>query len=124
MLVTTYRRSGAPVSTPVWLVPVSDGRVGMWTGYQTGKAKRLRHDHKVRVQTCTARGRVAPGAPVYTGTAELVRSGPLYDEVQAKLKKKYRRMVPVVKLISRLTGQRRAGQDFSDTVVLLTLTGR
>ncbi len=65
MLVTTFRRSGEPVSAPVWVVPVSDGRVGRWTGYETGKARRLRRDPRVRVQACTARGRVRPGAPAY-----------------------------------------------------------
>src|ERR1039457_3792316 len=36
MLLTTYRKNGAAVSSPVWTVAVSDGRVGMWTGLRRG----------------------------------------------------------------------------------------
>ena len=67
MLLTTFRKSGAGVATPVWTVPVSDGRVGMWTGAGTGKYQRLRNNPHVTIQACTARGKTRPGASVLDG---------------------------------------------------------
>ena len=31
MLLTTFRRDGTAVSTPVWVVGLDDGTVGVWT---------------------------------------------------------------------------------------------
>jgi uncharacterized protein len=123
LLLTTFRRTGQGVGTPVWTVPVSDGRVGMWTAAGTGKEKRLRHDTHVTVQACTARGKAKPGAPVFAGTAEIIRSGPLFNEVHANITVKYGRMIPLVRLISRLMGRLKVGQTFGDTVILITVTG-
>jgi len=59
MLLNTFRKSGAGVATPVWTVPVSDGRVGMWTGAGTGKYQRLRNNPHVTIQACTPGGNQA-----------------------------------------------------------------
>jgi uncharacterized protein len=123
MLLTTFRANGTGVSTPVWTVAASDGRVGMWTAAGTGKEKRLRRDPHVTVQACTARGTAKPGAPVLAGTAEVIRSGPLFDEVRAKIHAKYGRMILLVRHVSRLMGRLKADQTFGDTVVLITVTG-
>lgn len=122
MLLTTFRRNGTGVATPVWTVPVSDGRVGMWTGAGTGKYKRLRNNPHVTIQACSARGRIKPGAALIDGTAEIVRAGPLFDEVRASIKAKYGRLIPIVKRISRLQGRYKRGQSFGDTVVLVTVS--
>jgi uncharacterized protein len=53
--ITTYRRDGSPVATPVW-VTASDGRLYVWTGAQTGKARRIRRNPEVTIAPCTARG--------------------------------------------------------------------
>jgi uncharacterized protein len=53
--ITTYRRDGSPVATPVW-VTASGGRLYVWTGAQTGKARRIRRNPEVTVAPCTARG--------------------------------------------------------------------
>jgi uncharacterized protein len=121
MLLTTFRKSGAGVATPVWTAPVSDGRVGMWTGAGTGKYKRLRNNPHVTIQTCTARGKPKPGAAILNGTAEIVQSGALFDEVQASIRAKYGWLIPIVKRISRLQGRYKRGQSFGDTVVLIRI---
>jgi PPOX class probable F420-dependent enzyme len=59
VLLTTFRRDGRAVSTPVWLVPMSDGEFGFSTGGNSGKAKRLRHTPRVTLQGCDRRGRAA-----------------------------------------------------------------
>ncbi|MGZ6754287.1 MAG: PPOX class F420-dependent oxidoreductase [Nocardioides sp.] len=123
MAFTTHRRSGEPVTTPVWLVPVSDGRIGFWTAMGSGKTKRLKNDPRVEVQPSDVRGRVKPGTTPVPGTAEMVQSGPLFDEVHAAVKKKYGVMTSITKVMGRLMGQRRSGQSYADTVVLVRLDG-
>jgi len=122
MLLTTFRKSGAGVATPVWTVPVSDGRVGMWTGAGTGKYKRLRNNPHVTIQACTARGKTKPGSVLFEGTAEIVQTGTFFDEVQASIHAKYGRLIPIVRRISRLQGRYKRGQSFGDTVVLIRIT--
>lgn len=123
MLLTTFRKSGDGVPTPVWTVPVSDGRVGMWTAAGTGKYKRLRNNPHVSIQACTARGKTAPGDRIFQGTAEITQGGALFDEVQTKIRAKYGWQIPLVKRVSRLQGRFKADQTFGDTVVLITLDG-
>jgi uncharacterized protein len=121
MLLTTFRSDGTGVATPVWSVPVSDGRVGMWTGAGTGKWKRLRNNPHLTIQSCTARGKTRPDDPILAGTAEIIGSGPLFDEVQAAIRAKYGWQIHVIPWISRLQGRLKAGQTFGDTVVLITV---
>ena len=69
--LTTFRRTGVPVSTPVWAAPDGDARI-VWTRSDSGKVKRLRHTTRVTVAPCDIRGRVE-GAAV-DGVAEFVPS--------------------------------------------------
>lgn len=118
---TTFRRSGEPVTTPVWVVPVSDGRLGFWTAMGTGKTKRLRHDPHVRVEPCDARGRTQEATSPVDGQAEMVRSGAFFDEVQGRVREKYGWMTTVTRLLARLGPQGRRGLGYADTVVLVRL---
>ena len=69
--LTTYRRDGTPVATPVWHVP---HKAELWivTEAASGKVKRIRNNPQVRVAPCSVRGTVAPDAPTATGTARLL----------------------------------------------------
>ncbi|MET7419203.1 PPOX class F420-dependent oxidoreductase [Dactylosporangium sp. NPDC005555] len=53
--VTTFRRDGTPVSTPVWVAPEGEALM-VWTVRDSGKVKRIRRDGKVTVAPCTVRG--------------------------------------------------------------------
>ena len=127
LAVTTFTGSGEAVSTPTRVVPLSDGRLGCWTATGAGTTTRLRDDPRVRVRACDARGRPRPGAPDLAGTAEVVRSGRLFDEVRAEVRAKYGRLAGVsrrlAELRARLPGRRRAGSAGGDTVVLVRLDG-
>ena len=118
---TTFRRSGEPVSTPTWVVPVSDGRVGFWTAMGSGKTKRLKNDPRVTLQASDVRGRTKEGSAVVTGTAELVQSGRLFDEVHASVRRKYGVMTKVTKVLATLGPMRRNKLTYADTVVLVRL---
>lgn len=67
--LTTFRRNGTPVATPLWCA-VDDGVVYAWTGDGTGKVKRIRNEPRVTV--CASNGRGAPTGPVYAARARLL----------------------------------------------------
>ncbi|GLY98486.1 PPOX class F420-dependent oxidoreductase [Actinoplanes sp. NBRC 103695] len=69
--LTTYRKTGAPVRTPVWHVP-HEGELWIVTEAGSGKVKRIRNNPQVSVTPCSVRGTVAPDAPSVTGTARLL----------------------------------------------------
>lgn len=94
----------------------------MWTGAGTGKWKRMRNNPHVTVRACTARGKTRPDDPILEGTTEILESGPLFDEVQAKIRAKYGWQIHVIPWISRLQGRLKADQVFGDTVVLITIS--
>jgi PPOX class probable F420-dependent enzyme len=65
--VTTFRKDGTPVATPVWLVR-EGASLMVITDPTSGKAKRLRNNPAVLVSPCDMRGRVKPGAIAVPGT--------------------------------------------------------
>ncbi|MCZ2857162.1 PPOX class F420-dependent oxidoreductase [Blastococcus sp. VKM Ac-2987] len=67
--LTTFRRTGVPVATPVWAAPDGDALV-VWTRADSGKVKRLRHTTRVTVAPCDVRGRAR--GPAVEGTADFV----------------------------------------------------
>jgi PPOX class probable F420-dependent enzyme len=68
LLVTTYRKNGTPVATPVWVVRDGDA-LGVWTAADSWKVKRVRNRADVLIGPCDVRGR-ATGEQV-PGTAEI-----------------------------------------------------
>ena len=102
--LTTYRKDGTPVATPVWGA-VDDGRLYVWTETGSWKVKRLRRDPRAKVVPCDMRGRIAPGAPEATGTARL-----LDDAGREKVRRLMGRKYLTFRLgdtWSNLTGRRR-----------------
>jgi len=55
--LTTFRRDGTEVSTPVWVVSDDGRRLLVWTGGKTWKVKRIRANPRVLVAPATFRGR-------------------------------------------------------------------
>jgi PPOX class probable F420-dependent enzyme len=60
--VTSYRRDGTGVATPVWFVE-SDGRLLVETDAGSYKVRRIRRNPRVTIAPCTATGRLR-GTPV------------------------------------------------------------
>lgn len=65
--LTTWRRDGTPVPTPVWVV-VDDGQAWV-VSRGPGKVKRIRNNPDVMLAPCTMRGRVT--GPAVAGRAEV-----------------------------------------------------
>lgn len=55
--LTTFRKSGAGVPTPVWFGE-ENGKIYVMTRHDMGKAKRIRNNPSVKVSPCTIRGKV------------------------------------------------------------------
>ncbi|GAA0962739.1 PPOX class F420-dependent oxidoreductase [Actinocorallia libanotica] len=68
VLVTTYRKDGRAVPTPVWVVRDGDA-LGVWTVADSGKVKRVRNRPDVLVAPCDVRGN--PTGEALPGTAEV-----------------------------------------------------
>jgi PPOX class probable F420-dependent enzyme len=69
--LTTYRKDGTPVATPVWHVLDGDELV-IVSEADAWKVKRIRRNGDVVVTVCNIRGKIDPGAPKATGTARLL----------------------------------------------------
>jgi PPOX class probable F420-dependent enzyme len=83
--LTTFRRTGVPVPTPVWAAPDGETLV-VWTRADSGKVKRLRHTARVTVAPCGFRGRTQ--GPAVEAVAELVPAAG-QDEALAALRRAY-----------------------------------
>ncbi|MFM8352378.1 MAG: PPOX class F420-dependent oxidoreductase [Actinomycetales bacterium] len=75
--VTTMRRDGSAVATPVWLVREADALLVTTQG-SSGKVKRIRNNPSVMVAPCDARGRLkgdqVPGMAHLQDPAETERT--------------------------------------------------
>ena len=55
--LTTFRKTGVGVPTPVWFGEDND-KLYVMTRHDLGKAKRIRNNPQVKVAPCTIRGKV------------------------------------------------------------------
>jgi uncharacterized protein len=113
--LTTFRRDGTPVATPVWFVQDGD-RLLVRTGRDSGKVKRIHHNPSVTIAEASATGR-AKSAPK-RARAELLPDAEMttVDELMAR---KYRMdrifILPIYNLLQRL---RHRGSGSGEEVVL------
>ncbi len=85
--LSTFRRNGDAVATPVWFA-TDNGKIYLYSALHAGKMKRVRANGKASVSACDMKGRVPAGATVATGTAvELAADRGTY--VHGLLNKKY-----------------------------------
>ncbi len=87
ILVTTFRKDGTPVPTPVWVVR-DGGRLAAWSAVDTFKVKRIRNNPEVRLAPCDLRGN--PAGDEVAATAEL-----LDDAGTKRVRKAIARRFPV-----------------------------
>jgi len=106
--VTTFRKSGEPVSTPVWVVAEGD-RLLVTTAPSSGKVKRVRHTSRVHVTPCDMRGNVEDNAVSVPATAAIRDDAETMDAMNAALKKKYGAKYTAIRLAQKARGT--AGQS-------------
>ncbi|MFD7556052.1 MULTISPECIES: PPOX class F420-dependent oxidoreductase [unclassified Streptomyces] len=85
--LTTFRKDGTPVATPVWAV-ADAGELYVWTRTATWKVKRIRNNGRVTVAPCDVKGRVPEGAAVVEGEARLLDEAGL-KRVRKLMSRKY-----------------------------------
>src|SRR3954471_6521754 len=100
--LTTYRRSGEPVSPAVWVARDGDALV-VTTPADSGKVKRLRHTPRVELRPCSRTGRVQDGAPPVVGTAEVLTDSGSRQRLTGLIRRKYGIEYRVVMAIERLS---------------------
>ena len=120
MLLTTFRRDGTPVATPVWVTPYDEQSVAFWTSSGSGKAKRLAHTQRVTVQPSDARGRVKPGTEPVEATARVVSGGEL-EEIRKLVIAKYGFQTKLTKALGTIWGVVRGKRiPYGDRGVIVT----
>jgi PPOX class probable F420-dependent enzyme len=88
ILLTTFKKDGSPVSSPVWVTGEA-GAYAFTTGDKAWKTKRLRRNPSVEVAACSMRGRVTPTATRYVGTGTVESAVEAVDAVERALSAKY-----------------------------------
>lgn len=113
--VATFRTSGEPVATPVWVVGEGD-RLLVTTAPSSGKVKRIRNDSRVEVTPCDMRGNVPEGAITVSATATVRDDEATLDAMDVALKKKYGAKYAAIRLAQKVRGT--AGQSVAIEVRL------
>jgi hypothetical protein len=67
--LTTFRKTGVGVATPVWFGE-ENNKLYVMTRSDMGKAKRIRNNPQVRVAPCSIRGKVK--GPEFAATARIL----------------------------------------------------
>jgi PPOX class probable F420-dependent enzyme len=106
--LTTFRRSGQGVPTPVWVVP-DGGTLAVFTPAGTGKLKRIGHTARVTVAECNRRGRVADDVVPVAATATTTDDPAEVERVTRLLAAKYGLQFRLFMLVERVLsrGERR-----------------
>lgn len=101
VLLSTFRRNGEAVATPVWIARYGD-ELAVWTERGAGKVKRVRNDSRVELAACDVRGRRTRGKTV-TGRARLLDDAGS-QQVRDAIARKHGLFGRVAVFFSRLRG--------------------
>ena len=107
--LTTFRKTGVPVSTPVWIARDGDELLVV-TPEESGKVKRLRNSPEVEIRPCSRTGKVADDAVVGTGVAEIVVD--LDGRLERIMREKYGFQYGLTMVIERLLARRQKPRVF------------
>ena len=112
--ITSFRRDGTGVATPVWFVQEA-GRLLIQTDASSYKVKRIRRNPRVTIAPCTASGRLR-GEPV-TARADVL-PGDECSRVKELIARKYRIDLIFIKSIRSLQAALRHGQPPAQEIAL------
>ena len=114
--LTTYRRDGSAVSTPIWLAP-ANGRWYAYTASRSGKVRRLRRDPRVQLAPSDFHGE--PAREATGGSARVLSDAELSTATRA-LTAKYGWKFRFFRLVSWLGRGRRSGGPPVGLEIVLT----
>jgi len=107
VLVTTTRRSGVEVPTPVWVAREGDALI-VTTGADSGKVKRILHTPEVTVQACDRAGRPHDGAPVIVARASVLDDDGARARLDDIFLDKYGAQYRAIRALGRVRGRARS----------------
>ena len=99
--LSTRRRSGAMVSTPVWFAR-RDGALVVTSDEGSGKVKRIGNDPRVTLRPCSRTGTVNPDASSVDGVAEIRDTDTDRDRVTQAIRSKYGLEYTLIMLAERV----------------------
>jgi PPOX class probable F420-dependent enzyme len=104
--LTTFKRSGEGVSTPMWI-----GRDGVdlfgWTPADSWKVKRVRNDPRVLLAPSGRTGKVRDGVVPVEGTAQVITDPATVDRLQGEIRRKYGLEYRIVTLVEMIAARGR-----------------
>ena len=86
--LTTFKRDGTPVSSPVWIAGDA-GTYVVVTSDKAWKTRRLLRNSEVEAKVCDMRGRSTPSASTYRGKGEVLKSPEDLADAEKQLSDKY-----------------------------------
>jgi len=101
--LTTFRKSGDAVATPVWVAADGD-RLLVTTAPTSSKVKRIRHTERVELAACDMRGTIAEDAVPVSATAAVRGDSETLDAMNVALKKKYGAKFTAIRLAQKARG--------------------
>lgn len=119
--LTTTKKNGDTVSSPVWIAALAGGALGFTTDSTSGKVKRIRNFPEVTLQPCNSRGVVKDGSSPVAATATVVTESDV-DAVAAAINAKYGMMVKVMGAVYAVRGLFSRGPKSSRAAVRLELS--
>ncbi|GGE88234.1 PPOX class F420-dependent oxidoreductase [Mycetocola zhadangensis] len=114
ILLTTFRASGAPVSTPVWVAGGLGGLLVTTSG-ASGKVKRIRRNSSVELTACDRTGTVSERATIVRATGFVVDDPESRQIIEEALERKYGDRYRAVRAARR--------RPLSESVVIRILPG-
>jgi len=113
--VTSFKRDGTPVATPVWFV--SDGsRLWALTDRHSAKVRRMRRDPRVLVAPCRPDGKLRRVA--IPARVEVLTDTPDLERAQELLRDRYKISYRLVMLVYRLGRRLRGRPSVADGAAL------
>jgi PPOX class probable F420-dependent enzyme len=103
--LTTFRRNGEGVATPVWVAQDGDALIVL-TPEESYKVGRVRADPHVRLVPSTRTGRVKDGRALVDGTAQVVADPDETRRQRDLIRRKYGWQYRVTLIIERLLARR------------------
>lgn len=107
--LTTFRKNGQPVATPVWFAQ-SNGKLYIFTITSAGKIKRLKHTSRVTVAPCTMSGKVVGDA--LNAHGRILETAEERHRADQALTQKYGWQKRVFFFLYRLQGQKESDRTY------------
>jgi uncharacterized protein len=113
MSLTTYRKNGEAVATPVWFAQVGE-KLYVYTGEKSGKVKRIRNNPQITLAPCTASGQIL-GESINAKAQIFIPPAQQAATAENALNKKYgfqKRAIMVLNAVMALFSRRRSAPAY------------